>query len=283
MKVVAIDVHIHVRDELSLQLRGERAKQMGKYFKREVKAVSFDELADMYRQRNMMAVIMNTDNETISGERPYPNDNVAEAVKKHPDVFMGFAAIDPWKGKKAIEELRRCKEIGLTGIGELHPVSQYFFPNDNRFYPLWEEAQKLGMTLLFHGGMAGSGAGTPGGGGIKLKYSQPMYLDDVAADFPELKIICAHPTWPWQDESLAIALHKSNFFIDLSGWAPKYFPPQLVHYANTLLQDKVLFGTDWPVISLDRWLQEFEQLNIKPEVRQKILLENAKKLFGLKI
>ena len=105
----------------------------------------------------------------------------------------------------------------------------------------------------------------------------------MVADFPELKIICAHPTWPWTEESLAIARHKSNFYIDLSGWAPKYFPPELVHHVNSLLQNKALFGSDWPAISVERWMEEFEQLNLKPEVRQKILLDNAKKLFGLEL
>ena len=130
--------------------------------------------------------------------------------------------------------------------------------------------------------MMGAGAGTPGGMGYKLKYTRPIpYLDDLAADFPELKIIGAHPSWPWQEESLAIARHKTNFYIDLSGWAPKYFPPTLVQYANTVLQDRVLFGSDWPVVTPERWLAEFEALPFKDEVRQKILLGNARKLLGL--
>ena len=86
----------------------------------------------------------------------------------------------------------------------------------------------------------------PGGGGIRLKYSNPLHVDDVAADFPDLKIILAHPSFPWQDEALAVATHKPGVHIDLSGWSPKYFPPQLVQYANTLLKDKVLFGSDYP-------------------------------------
>ena len=256
---------------------------MARYFGRERKPVSFDEMADQYRKRNMMAVIMNGTDETITGLTPVPNDHIAQGVHKHSDVFMGFGAIDPWQGKIALKEIRRIKEeLGLHGIGELNPARQQFFPNDTRFYPLWEELQRLELPILFHGGMAAAGAGTPGGMGHKLKYTQPIYLDDVAADFPELKIICAHPTWPWTAESLAIARHKGNFYIDLSGWAPKYFPAEVVQQVNTLLQDKAMFGSDWPGISVERWMEEFDQLKIKPEVRQKILLDNAKKLFGLK-
>ncbi|MCZ6625642.1 MAG: amidohydrolase family protein [Deltaproteobacteria bacterium] len=284
MEVKAIDVHVHLCDELTLKSKGARVQQMARYFKRERKPVSIDEMADQYRQRKMMAVIMNTTDVSVTGLTPVPNDHIAEGVRKHPDVFLGFGIVDPWHGKTALQEIRRCKEeLGLHGIGEFNPARQHFFPNDPRFYPLWEETQRLGLPILFHSGMAAAGAGTPGGMGIKLKYSQPIYLDDVAADFPELKIISAHPSWPWQEESLAIARHKSNFFIDLSGWAPKYFPKELVQHVNSLLQDKVMFGSDWPALSVERWMEEFEKIDFKPEVRQKILLENAKKFFGLNL
>jgi predicted TIM-barrel fold metal-dependent hydrolase len=279
--IVAIDVHIHLSDETTQKAKGSRTAQMAKYFGRERPPVSIDELADQYRARKMMAVLMNTRDETVTGLTPVPNDHVASAVKKHPDVFLAFGAIDPWTGKLALDEIRRCKDLGLHGMGELNPARQHFFANDVRFYPLWEECAKLNMPILFHGGMAAAGAGTPGGMGIKLKYSQPIYLDEVAADFPELKIISAHPTWPWTAESLAIARHKANYFIDLSGWAPKYFPAELLHNINTLLQDKAMFGSDWPAIGVERWLEEFQQVNMKPEVRKKIMLDNAVKFFGV--
>ena len=98
---------------------------------------------------------------------------------------------------------------------------------------------------------------------------------------PDLVIICAHPSWPWQDEMLAVAMHKANIYIDLSGWSPKYFPSSLIQYANTFLQDKCLFGTDHPFIKPERWMADFEKLLIKPEVKRKILLENARGLLRL--
>jgi len=157
-----------------------------------------------------------------------------------------------------------------------------FFANQERFYPLWERAAARGLIVLFHTGMLGAGAGTPGGMGYKLKYTRPIpALDDVAADFPTLQIIGAHPSWPWQEESLAIARHKANFWIDLSGWAPKYFSSELVRYANSIIQDKVLFGSDWPVLAPERWLKEFAELPIKDDVRRKILRDNAMRLLGL--
>jgi len=120
-----------------------------------------------------------------------------------------------------------------------------------------------------------------GGNGMRLKYSNPMYIDDVAVDFPDMPIIMAHPSFPWQEEALSVANHKPNVYIDLSGWSPKYFPPILVQYSNTLLRKKVLFGSDWPMISPERWLADFEKIEIKNEVRPLILKENAARLLKL--
>jgi predicted TIM-barrel fold metal-dependent hydrolase len=280
--VVAIDIHAHMSDERAMMSRGHRAKQMAAYFGSERKVVTAEEMADAYRARKMMAVLMNSTDVTTSGHEPVPNEHIAKTVQAHPDVFVGFGALEPQLGKVAVEEVKRIADLGLRGVGELNPGRQQFFPNDPACYPIWAEAQRLGLVVLFHSGMMGAGAGTPGGRGYKLKYGHPIpYVDDVAADFPELRIISAHPSWPWQSESLAMARHKSNVYIDLSGWAPKYFPAELVQYATTILQDRVLFGSDWPAIPVERWIEEFDQLAIKPEIRRKILLENAKALLRL--
>lgn len=288
MPLEAIDVHVHIHDARAREMQGPEAErkfeEKARYFKGEsAKHTSIDEQAEQYRSRNMMAVLVNGTDETITGIPPIPNDFVAEAVQTYPDTFMGMGIIDPWQGEVARREIRRCKEeLGLHGIGEFNPARQHFYPNDPRFYPLWEEAESLGMPLLFHSGYAAAGTGQPGGRGVKLKYTRPIYLDDVAADFPDLTIICAHPSWPWTSESLASARHKTNFYIDLSGWAPKYFPEEMVQHVNSLIKDKALFGTDSPSLPLERWLREAEDLPLKPEVRQKLMLDNAKRVFGIK-
>jgi predicted TIM-barrel fold metal-dependent hydrolase len=146
---------------------------------------------------------------------------------------------------------------------------------------LYEAIAEARLPALFHTGQTGVGANMPGGGGVRLKYSNPIYLDDVAADFPDMPIILAHPSFPWQDEALSVATHKPQVYIDLSGWSPKYFPANLVQYANSLLRHKVLFGSDYPVFTPDRWLADFEKIAIKPEVRPLILKENAVKLLKL--
>ena len=158
---------------------------------------------------------------------------------------------------------------------KFHPTVQGFDPSDRAVYPLYEAIAGAGALALFHTGQTGIGAGLPGGGGLRLKYSNPMLLDAVAADFPDLQIIMAHPSVPWQDEALSVATHKHNIYIDLSGWCPKYFPPQLVQYANTLLKDKVLFGSDFPLLTPTAGSPTSRSSTIKDEVRPQILKDNA--------
>ena len=277
----AIDMHVHPPRQPGLP-EVEMDPHLRRYFRVKWVPQDADEMAAKYREWDILGVIFTVDSETSTGEPPDTNDYVAGIVRKYPEQFIGFAAVDPWKGKWAVDEVdRSVNELGLRGL-KLHPVHQAFFPNDTRFYPLYEKCAELGVPVLVHTGFAGAGAGMPGGGGFKLKYSAPIPgIDDVAADFPELTIIMAHPAWPWVDEQIAVALHKPNVYIDLSGWAPRYIPPALVREANTRLRDKMLFGSDFPYLSPDRWLQEFEALEIRDDVRPKVLLENAKKVLGL--
>jgi len=280
MELLAIDVHVHPTSPEAIGVLGGDLEAMGRYFGREIPQISMDELAQQYRARKMMAVLLAMDTSTSTGWPPVPNDHIAAAVRAHADVFIGFAGVDPWKGRLAVDEARRARELlGLRGL-KLHPGLQKFAPNDDRFYPLWAAAAELGLVCLFHTGMMGTGAGLPGGGGYKLKYVNPLLLDDVAADFPSLEIIMAHPGWPWQPEQLAMARHKANLYIDLSGWSPKYFPGELVQNINGLLQDKCLFGSDWPFLTPERWLADFAALPIGEAVRRKILRDNARRVLA---
>lgn len=284
----AIDVHTHVQASVhGHEEDTERArsrKAMGEYFGiGTMPRYTLPELAAYYRERNMACIAFNVDGVSQSGEDPVPgNEEVAELAAEHADVIIPFASIDPDRGRAGARTARRLiTEYGVRGF-KFHPNTQAFYPNDRAVYPLYEVIAEYGLIALFHTGQTGVGARTPGGGGVRLKYSNPMYVDDVAVDFPDLKIILAHPSFPWQDEALAVATHKPQVYIDLSGWSPKYFPPQLVQYANSLLRDKVLFGSDFPVITPERWMRDFADLPIKPEVRPKIMKENAATLLGLK-
>jgi predicted TIM-barrel fold metal-dependent hydrolase len=239
------------------------------------------EVADYYRERRLVAVIFTVDDEAGMGRRRLGNEHVLEAAATNPDVLIPFASVDPHKGKLAVREARELIAAGARGF-KFHPNTQAFWPGDREHYPLYEAIAEAGLIALFHSGTTGIGAGLPGGGGVRLKYSNPMAVDDVAADFPGLDIILAHPSFPWQDEALAIAVHKPNVYIDLSGWSPKYFPENLIRYTNSQLKHKMLFGSDFPLITPDRWLADFEKLPIKDEVRPLVLKENAARLLGLK-
>ncbi|MFF4638334.1 amidohydrolase family protein [Streptomyces olivaceus] len=283
--LTAIDVHTHA--EVSRSGHGALSPELfgasEEYFKAHGhRQPTIDEMAAHYRERRMAAVVFTVDAEHATGHPRIANEEVAENCAAHADVLIPFASVDPHKGRAGVREARRLvEEHGVRGF-KFHPSIQAFSPNDRLAYPLYEAIEELGVPALFHTGQTGIGAGVPGGGGIRLKYSDPMLVDDVAVDFPELRIILAHPSFPWQDEALAVATHKPYVHIDLSGWSPKYFPPQLVRYANTLLKDKVLFGSDYPVITPDRWLADFGKLDIKPEVRPRILKGNAARLLGLR-
>jgi predicted TIM-barrel fold metal-dependent hydrolase len=283
--LVAIDVHTHA--EVSAtgggSLSAELEEASSAYFKVEAgrRKPTLDEIAAHYRERRMAAVVFTVDAEAATGMPAVPNEEIAEAARRHPDALIPFASIDPARGRAGVRRVRRLvEEYGVRGF-KFHPNVQAFFPNDRAVYPLYEAIEQCGAIALFHTGQTGIGAGAPGGGGIRLKYSNPLFVDDVAADFPQLSIILAHPSFPWQDEALAVATHKPRVHIDLSGWSPKYFPPQLVQYANTLLKDKVLFGTDYPLLTPERWLADFAKLPIKDEVRPLILKDNAARLLGL--
>ena len=280
--VVAIDVHVHTErtrdghDPMPSELRAAAAR----YFGSDEPLPTVDDVAAYYRERKMAAVVFTVDWESRSGIPPIPNEEIADAAREHGDVLIPFASVDPAR-PDAVERIRRLvAEHDVKGF-KFHPNLQEFFPNDERVYPLYEAIAAARVPALFHTGHSGIGTGVPGGGGLKLKYSNPMCLDDVAADFPELKIVLAHPSFPWQDEAISICLHKSNVWIDLSGWSPKYFAPNLIQYANTGLRHKVLFGSDYPLITPDRWLADFAEAPFKDEVRPLVLKENAAALLGL--
>jgi predicted TIM-barrel fold metal-dependent hydrolase len=273
----AIDVHVHIEHEDEDSAADRAAK---KYFGDS--GVSHDRraLADYYRSRKMACVVFTVD-ETLSGRPQVSNDSVAEFASENSDVAIAFASINPNRGKQGVEEARRLLATGKIHGLKLHPPIQQFIPNDPIAYPLYEVFAEARLPVVFHTGHSGIGTGMRGGGGIRLKYGDPMPIDDVAVDFPDMPIIMAHPSFPWQDEAISICLHKPQVYIDLSGWSPKYFSPTLVQYANTLLKHKVLFGSDYPLLTPDRWLSDFEKIAIRDEVRPLILKENAVRLLGL--
>jgi predicted TIM-barrel fold metal-dependent hydrolase len=276
----AIDMHVHLPMEEWLQNAiGPLLPATEAYFRAKVPRKTIEEVAKDYQDRDLLGVVLDWDDRSVSGRGWMGNDWLAGLSSRFPGVLMGFGSVDP-HDPGALEEMGRCADLGLKGL-KFHPTMQRFDPSEGRFGELWAKAQELGLICLFHTGTCGIGAGTPGAGGTKIRFSHPRFLDSVGADFPGLTLIAAHFGWPWFLECLAIALHKSNVFIELSGWAPRYLPAEVVREIGRRLNEQTLFGSDYPFISLDRWFSEFEGLGLSPDAQQAILRGNASRLLGL--
>lgn len=281
--ITAIDVHVHIEvdDHGHHSLPADLVDAASRYFATDGPRPDLDSVAAYYRERHMAAVVFTVDAEAHLGHPPLSNEDIADGASRNNDVLIPFGSVDP-RRLDAVERVRRLVgDHGVRGF-KFHPTVQGFDPSDERFFPVFAAIQDAGVPALFHTGQTGIGAGLPGGRGLLLELSNPMRLDRVAAEHPDLQIIMAHPSVPWQDEALAVATHKHNTWIDLSGWSPKYFPAELVRYANSILKRRVLFGSDFPLLTPDRWLRDAEQAELfRPEVLPGILKDNAARLLGL--
>ena len=280
--ILAIDVHVHA--EVSCTdpedpVMGKFFDAASSYFKVPRERPSIQETIDYYREQKIAFCLFTVDCESGLGARRIRNEEIAELANANADIVIPFASIDPHKGKLGAREARDLIENhGVRGF-KFHPPLQDFDPSDRIAYPLYEVIAEYNLPATFHTGHSGMGTGLKGGGGVKLKYGQPMLVDEVAADFPDINFILAHPSWPWTDESLSMALHKANVYIDLSGWSPKYFPEQIIRYANTQLSRKMMFGSDFPLIRPDAWIEAAKKVGFKDEVLPLIIKDNAAKLL----
>ncbi len=283
-RIVAIDIHTHA--EVSCHdpedpIMGQFFDAASRYFKADRKRPTIPETIAHYRERNIAFVMFTVDMEAGTGVKRISNEEIAQFGRDNADIMIPFASIDPHKGKfGALEARRLVEDFGVKGF-KFHPPLQNFHPADRMAYPLYEVIAHYKLPAIFHTGHSGLGTGMRGGGGVRLKFGQPMMVDDVAVDFPDMKIILAHPSWPWTDESLSMALHKENVFIDLSGWSPKYFPKQIITYANTQLRRKMLFGSDFPLIKPDHWITAAREAGFKEDVLPLIMKTNAMSVLGL--
>ena len=283
-KIRAIDVHVHA--EVSCHdpedpVMAEFFDAASAYFKAPRERPKMPEIIELYREAQIALVLFTVDCESALGAKRVSNYEVAEQAAKNADICIAFASIDPHKGKYGAREARDLIENhGVKGF-KFHGIAQNAHPADRMAYPIYEVINEYGLPAIFHTGHSGMGTGMRGGGGMRLKYGEPMLIDDVAVDFPDMKIILAHPSWPWVDQSLSMALHKDNVVIDLSGWSPKYVPKQVIQYANTQLKHKMLFGSDFPLIHPDKWIKAAQEVGFREEVMPGILKDNAAKVLGL--
>lgn len=281
--IQAIDTHVHIEVDAHghSSLPGDLQEAASRYFRTDGPRPDLDGVAEYYRERRMAAVVFTVDATTNLGQTPISSAEIAQGAARNNDVLIPYGSVDPLRPDARDEMRRLLDDHGVRGF-KFHPTVQGFSPDDERFFPIYALVEEAGVPALFHTGQTGIGAGMPGGRGLKLGLSNPMLLDPVAAAFPHLQIVMAHPSVPWQDEALSVATHKHSTWIDLSGWSPKYFPAELVRYANSILKDRILFGSDFPLLTPDRWIRDAETAgSFKPEVLPGIMKLNAARLLGL--
>jgi uncharacterized protein len=277
-----IDLHCYPGTQTWIDSQGPYPEALAKYWKRNWVGKPEEEVLKDFTEAGVEACLVALDLETTVAAPPCTNDYVHAMWKRHPKrIIQCWGTLDPFKGELAIREAKKAvQELGFIGF-HFHPIMQHFAVNDRRFYPLFEAIDALKAAVMIDVGTTGMGAGMPGGMGARIRHAHPSAIDDLAADFPNLKILMAHPGWPWVDETTAVALHKGNVYWEMSGWAPKHFPGNLKVDMRTRLQDKVMFGSDYPSMPYERILREWGELGYKEEIMEKIFHQNAERVLGL--
>ncbi|HEX4542260.1 MAG TPA: amidohydrolase family protein [Candidatus Acidoferrum sp.] len=277
-----IDVHCYPNTKEWIACQQPYVDALANYWNRPWTAKSEDEVVKEFSDAGVEAILVALDLETTVGTPPCSNDFVSAMQKRHPDrIIQAWASVDPFKGAAAMGEAKRAiGDLGMLGF-HFHPIIGHYAVNDRALYPLFEVINSLKVPVMIDVGTTGMGAGMPGGMGAKLRHAHPSAIDELAADFPNLIIIAAHPGWPWVEEMTAVALHKGNVFWELSGWAPKYFPAQLKADIRSRLKDKILFGSDYPSIPFERLLREWDELGYSDEVKERVFHLNAERVLGV--
>ena len=277
-----LDLHAYPATQPWIDSQGPFVEALGTYWGREWTGADEDDVFRGFEAAGVEVVLVAFDIESVVGAPPCTNDYVAGLRERHPHlVAQCWAAVDPWKGEDAITEAKRAvTELGMLGF-HFHPIMGRYRVDDPRLRPLWETIDELGVPVMVDVGTTGMGAGMPGGMGSRIEHAHPLALDNLAADFPDVTFIAAHPGWPWIDEMTAVALHKGNVFWELSGWAPKYFPDSLRRDIRGRLRDKVMFGSDHPSIPYDRLFTEWDELGYADDVLEAVFHGNAERVLGL--
>ncbi|HXG50950.1 MAG TPA: amidohydrolase family protein [candidate division Zixibacteria bacterium] len=275
----AIDVHVHP------STRGVDAHAC-RYFRRNLSEVPAgeEEFAALFARHEVRALLIGWHPSTVAQEPRNDNDHVIDLATRHAGPFAGvLAGLD--MGARDLEAVARRAEAlarhPLVKGFKFHPPDQGFYPSDRRFYGVWEAIQAAGKPAMFHVGFTVLGANTDGGSGIALDYGRPIHLDTLARDFPKMKIVAAHPGWPWEQELIGVLTHKRNVYADTSGYLAEQLPEIFQKAMRGRLQDKVLFGTDFPYVDLEKALASLDRIELKDSAREKILFANAAALFGL--
>ena len=235
------------------------------------------EKMDRARIQRSLLIAVRAGDLRIKGSFEIPYARVADICQRYPDRFSGLAGVDPTRGMQGLRDLEYAvKEYGFVGA-HLYPHWFGLPPDHARYYPIYAKCCELEIPIMMQVGHC-------------LRYQRerilpsvgrPITLDQIAIDFPELVLIGIHLGYPWTEEMISVAWKHENVYIGSDAYAPRHWPESFVHFINTWGKDKVLFGTDWPVIDPERAIMEIDTLELRPESKQKFLRDTALRLFRL--
>lgn len=277
-----IDLHAYPGTQVWIDSQGPFARALGDYWGKQWTGKAEADVLSDFEEAGVEPVLVALDIEGVFGAPPCSNDYVTELRDRYPkQILQAWGTVDPLKGEAAVEEATRAvNDLGVLGF-HFHPIVGRYSVDDTSLYPLWETISALKVPVMIDVGTTGMGAGVAGGLGSRISHAHPMAVDNLAADFPDLTIVAAHPGWPWVEEMTAVALHKGNVFWELSGWAPKYFPSQLKKDIRSRLRDKIMFGSDYPSLPYERIFREWRELGYADDVYEQVFHLNAERVLGL--
>ncbi len=279
-----IDLHSHWGTKKGYVLRTEAELARQKHtWKSEPKYHSEDEMAAYFRSQGVKAILDFgfTKNMPVDEAGEF-HDYGMETQRRHPDAVLGlWLQIDPKTGADGAAELKRCIDassgfigIGISGSGTGFPCS------DAIYDPFYDVSVAAKRPVLVFVGTTGAGAGLPGGAGMILDHCHPRHVDALAARRPDLTVIAARPAWPWQEEMIAVMIHKPNVWCELHGWSPKYLTESLKRDISRRLKNRVMFGADYPLFTYERLVADWRALGYEEEILEKVFHRNAEALFA---
>jgi len=277
-----IDLHAYPGTAEWIASQGQYPEALGRYWNRQWSPKAEEEVVTGFRAHGIEAVLVAFDIELVTGAPPCTTEYVAGLRDRYPGTFIqAWGTVDPLRGEQAVADAEQAV-TGHRVLGfHFHPIMGRYAVDAPALRPLFETISGLGVPVMIDVGTTGMGAGMPGGSGAVIRHAHPQTIDALAAAFPGLTIIASHPGWPWVEEMTAVALHKGNVYWELSGWAPKHFPPGLKTDIRGRLQDKIMFGSDHPSLPFERLLREWDELGLSEEIMHKVFHANAERLLAL--
>ncbi len=281
MRIVDLHSHWGTRRGYVLRTEEELAQQK-RTWNSEPKYDTEEEMAGYLRRNGVRAVLDFgfTKNLPLEQVREH-HDYALETQRRFPDAIAGiWVQIDPRTGRDGAREFRRCIDAAGGFVGVCISAAGMGYPASDAIYePFYEVALDAGVPVLVLVGYTGAGAGIPGGKGVKLDLCHPRYVDELAIDHPTLKIVTGRPAWPWQDEMIAVMLHKPNVWSELHGWSPKYLTDGLKREIARRLRKRVMFGADYPLFRYERLVEDWRSLGYEEAVLEDVFHANAERLM----